>query len=95
MRLVTGRREENVTFIYPEGDILRYNLCDANWNVITRRIVLGRQTVDLSAEAIGDGLAKIGLIGEEDLVTIRSEDGELFLVETENDTVRWILVPVQ
>lgn len=95
MRLVTGKREENVFFIYPEGDILRFNLCDANWKILTRRVVLGRQMVEMNGEMIGDGLAKIGLINEEDLVTIRGEEGELYLVETENDTVRWILDPVQ
>lgn len=100
MRSVEGYKEGNVTFVYPEGKIRRWNLSGADGGVRVRRVPIhGLLGINggLEYENIAAGLMLLGLIPARSwicchLVPTEENIGEkILLIDTENDVVEYVL----
>ena len=88
--VVEGYTNGNVVYIFPEGDVKRYDLYDQNGRLRIHRIVLGSNLTRDNYERIGDVLSSMGLIPGASYVTIPRDSG-FILIDSDTDFERFEL----
>ena len=91
IRQVEGYQEGNVTFIFPEGHVSRFDLQDEHGNVRVRRLVFGTDMLELKYEKIPEILVMSGLIEDKNYVTIMTVEGHFRVINSDIDQLAYIL----
>jgi hypothetical protein len=90
LRVVEGYREGNVTFVFPEGNILRWDLLDWQGQILIRRLPIGDSEFRVANRSrsgkilrrhrdelhVSEALVLLGLIPDGQWVECRFDDGE-------------------
>lgn len=90
MNVVEGYVNGNVVYIFPEGDVKRYDLYDSNGRIRVTRIVLGSGLTRDNRERLGDVLVMMGLIPPANFVVVPRENG-FILIDSDSDLERFEL----